>query len=122
MITVELHGVEFFAKHGYYPEEQLLGCKFLVDIAVGFVPLDELIKDRLSNTVNYERLYHITCKQMQHPRKLIETLAQAIIDDIKKEYSFVETIVVSIKKINPPMRGQVGHSGVTISYTKPNGI
>ena len=36
MITVALHGAEFFAKHGFYPEEQLLGCKFLVDIVVGF--------------------------------------------------------------------------------------
>ena len=122
MITVELRGAEFFARHGFYPEEQLLGCKFSVDIVVGFIPLGELTKDKLSNTINYEQLYHITCLQMQHPRKLIETLAQAILDDIKKEYSFVETIMVSIKKLNPPMRGKVDHSGVTISYTKSNGI
>jgi dihydroneopterin aldolase len=122
MVTVELRGAEFFARHGFYPEEQLLGCKFLVDIAVGFIPVAELSQDKLSNTVNYEQLYQLTCLQMQHPRKLIETLAQSIIDDIKKEYSFVESITVSVKKINPPMRGKVDHSGVTISYTKSNGI
>lgn len=123
MITVELHGAEFFAKHGFYPEEQLLGCKFLVDISVGFMPVGELSEDNLDNTVNYERLYQIACSQMQQPRKLIETLAQAILDGIKKEYSFVEAIVVTIKKLNPPMRGKIDHSGVTLSYTKSeNGI
>ena len=118
MITVELHGAEFFSRHGFYPEEQLLGCKFLVDISVGFMPMGELKEDNLANTVNYEQLYQITCLQMQHPRKLIETLAQAILEDIKKEYSFVEVIAVTIKKLNPPMKGKVDHSGVTISYTK----
>ena len=119
MITVALHGAEFFAKHGYYPEEQLLGCKFLVDIVVDFVPADELKKDRLSNTVNYEQLYHIVCQQMEHPRKLIETLGQAILDDIKTEYPYIGKAEVTIKKMHPPMRGPVDHTSVTITYTKP---
>jgi dihydroneopterin aldolase len=118
MITVALHGAEFFAKHGFYPEEQLLGCRFSVDMAVGFIPIGDLYRDSLSNTVNYEQLYQIAAEQMQHPRKLIETLAQAIIDEIKKEYPYIEMAVVTIKKINPPMRDKVAHSGVTISYTK----
>lgn len=119
MITVALHGAEFFAKHGFYPEERLLGCKFLVDISVGFTPADDLQKDNLANTVNYEQLYNIACLQMHHPRKLIETLGQAIIDDIKKEYPYIETAVVTIKKLNPPMKGKVAYSGVTISYKRP---
>src|ERR1700761_3833654 len=114
MITVALQGAEFFARHGFYPEEQLLGCNFLVDISVGFIPPGDLHKDNLSNTVNYEQLYNIACLQMQKPRKLIETLAQAIIDEIKKEYSFVENIAVTIKKLNPPMKGRVANSGVSI--------
>jgi dihydroneopterin aldolase len=118
MITIALHGAEFFAKHGFYPEEQLLGCKFSVDIVVGFIPADDLRKDSLSGTINYERLYHIACEQMKKPKKLIETLAQAMIDDIKGEYPTIETAEVTIKKINPPMRGLVDHSSVTISYTK----
>lgn len=118
MITVALQGAEFFAKHGFYPEEQLLGCKFCVDIAVGFTPAGDLTEDNLANTVNYERLYELTAKQMQLPRRLIETLCQAIIDEIKKEYPFVETVVATIKKLNPPMPGKIDYSGVTISYIK----
>jgi len=119
MITVALQGAEFFARHGFYPEEQLLGCNFLVDVSVGFMPAGDLAKDNLANTVNYEQLYNLVCLQMQKPRKLLETLAQAIIDDVKKHYPYIDTATVTIKKLNPPMKGRVASSGVSITYNKP---
>jgi dihydroneopterin aldolase len=123
MINVALHGAEFFGKHGFYPEEQLLGSKFVVDISVDFEPQGDLRHDKLSETVNYEHLYELTFEQMQHPRKLIETLCQAIIEDIVKKYSYVASVSVTIKKINPPMKGKVAYSSVTITYNNPaNGI
>ncbi len=118
MVNVELQGAEFFAHHGFYPQEQLLGCRFLVDISVGFVPIGELNEDNLAHTVNYEQLYAIAAIEMKHPRKLIETLAQAMIDKIKVTYPFIERAVVTIKKLNPPLQGRVAHSGVTITYKK----
>ncbi|HTI61766.1 dihydroneopterin aldolase [Mucilaginibacter sp.] len=123
MINVALHGAEFFGKHGFYPEEQLLGSKFVVDISADFEPQGALQNDKLADTVNYEHLYELTFTQMQHPRKLIETLCQAIIDDIVKHYPYVAVVSVTIKKLNPPLRGKVDHSSVTITYNKPeNGI
>jgi dihydroneopterin aldolase len=116
MINVALHGAEFFGKHGFYPEEQLLGSKFVVDISVDFEPHDDLHHDRLVDTVNYEHLYEIAFKQMQKPRKLIESLCQAIINDIVAQYSFVSIVSVTIKKLNPPMKGKVAHSSVTITH------
>ena len=118
MINIALHGAEFFAYHGFYPEEQKLGCRFLVDVDAGFIPQDELSKDKLENTVDYEKIYIIVCEEMKHTRKLIETVAQSVIDKIKVQYPFVQTISVSIKKLNPPLKGKVDHSAVTIKYSK----
>jgi len=114
MVEINLNGAEFFAFHGYYPEEQLLGSKFLVDISVGFEPTGDLAEDELLNTVNYEQLYNIACEEMKITRKLIETVAQAIADIIKQKFPFVENTKVSIQKINPPLKGKVGHSSVVI--------
>ena len=114
MVEINLNGAEFFAFHGYYPEEQLLGSKFLVDISVGFEPTGDLAEDELLNTVNYEQLYNIACEEMKITRKLIETVAQAIADIIKQKFPFVENTRVSIQKINPPLKGKVGHSSVVI--------
>ena len=118
MINIALQGAEFFAYHGFYPEEQKIGCRFLVDVNVGFVPPGDLLEDNLSKTVDYERVYIIVCEEMKHPRKLIETVGQAIIDRIKKKYPFVENIEVIIKKLTPPLSGKVAHSAVIINYKK----
>ncbi|MEO6851236.1 MAG: dihydroneopterin aldolase [Mucilaginibacter sp.] len=119
MVTVLLQGAEFFARHGFYPEEQLLGGWFVVDLSVGFAPNGDLNEDNLATTVNYEELYTIISLQMQESKKLIETAAQAIIDEIRRQYPFIETATITIKKLNPPMKGKVAYSGVSITYNKP---
>lgn len=111
-----MHGAEFFAYHGFYPEEQKLGCLFLLDIEIGFIPQADLNDDNLDNTVDYEKVYIIACEEMKHPRKLIETVGQSIIDRIKNKYPFVANIQVVLKKVNPPLIGKVAHSSVTINY------
>lgn len=118
MITIALQGAEFFAYHGFYPEEQKIGCRFLVDIEVGFVPQTDPAADELKHTVDYEKVYYIACEEMKYPRKLIETVGQAIMERIQKKYPYVETISVTIKKLNPPLLGRVSHSAVTINYSK----
>ncbi|OKS85835.1 dihydroneopterin aldolase [Mucilaginibacter polytrichastri] len=118
MIEVALHGAEFFARHGYYPQEQQLGNQFIVDIEVAFNPAGNFNDDKLSNTLNYEQLYLIACEEMKINRQLLETVVQAMVDRIKADYDFVETIKVRLKKLNPPLRGQVEASSVTITYHK----
>ncbi|MEN0054801.1 MAG: dihydroneopterin aldolase [Mucilaginibacter sp.] len=116
MINIALHDAEFFAYHGFYPEEQKIGCRFLIDIEIGFIPQTNLNDDNLDDTVDYEKVYIMACEEMKNPRKLIETVGQAIIDRIIAQYHFVEVIKVVIKKLNPPLIGKVAHSSVTINY------
>ena len=118
MIKVALEGAEFFAYHGFYPEEQLTGTHFLVDIQVGFTPQHTLKDDNISHTVNYETLYNIARETMLEPKKLLETVAQLILDRVKAEFTFIEFADVTIKKLNPPFSGPVKHSVITIGYRK----
>jgi len=117
-MIVALHGVEFFAYHGFYPEEQKLGNHFIVDIEVEFTPNGDITADDLGNTVNYEQLYDIACEEMKHPKKLIETVARAIIDNIVKQYSFVDAVKLTINKLNPLIGAKTKSSGVTLYYNK----
>lgn len=118
MIKVALEGAEFYAYHGYYPEEQLIGTHFLVDVQVGFYADIDVEKDNLSDTVNYELLYAIIEEEMKHTRKVIETVAQAILNRIKSEFTFIETAEVIIRKQRPPFRGPLKQSVITLSYQK----
>jgi dihydroneopterin aldolase len=117
-MKISIQGAEFFAYHGFYPEEQKLGNHFIVDMEVGFEPNGDIVEDELSNTVNYEQLHHIACEQMKQTRKLIETVAQGIIDQVKSTYPWVNNITVKIKKLNPPIGHKLAWAGITISYNK----
>jgi dihydroneopterin aldolase len=55
---------------------------------------------------------------MKLPKKLIETVAGAIINDIKKQYTFADRIEVSIKKLNPLVGAKTKYSSVTLNYQK----
>jgi dihydroneopterin aldolase len=117
-MIVALNGAEFFAYHGFYPEEQKLGNCFIVDMEVEFTPTGNINEDDLANTVNYEQLYDIACEEMKTPKKLIETVAEAIINKIKKQYTFADRIEVNIKKLNPLVGAKTKYSSVTLNYQK----
>jgi dihydroneopterin aldolase len=40
MGKILLEGMEFFAYHGHYEEEQIIGTKFIVDIEIDFERLE----------------------------------------------------------------------------------
>jgi len=113
--TVALKDVKCFALHGYYPEEQLIGNHFVVDLVTEFTP--QGFDDELAQTVNYEDLNRIILEEMKHTQKLLETVLKNIISKVIELYPFVEMVNVSMKKLNPPMPGQIGHSFVKLSYT-----
>ncbi|MGI4750282.1 MAG: dihydroneopterin aldolase [Janthinobacterium lividum] len=117
MLKVALHEVKFFAYHGFYPEEQILGNHFLVNAEVEFNN-ENIGDDEISNTVNYERLHSIITAEMKQPRKLLETLVQEMIDKILLEFPFLETIKVVLKKLNPPLPSEVEYSLVEITWIK----
>ncbi len=116
MIKVALHEVKFYACHGFYPQEQILGNHFLVDAEVEFK--SENIGDEIFNTVNYEKLHLILTEEMKQPRRLLETLVQEMVDKIRLEFPFLETIKVGIKKLNPALPGEVKYSLVEITWIK----
>jgi len=116
--TVALKDVKCFALHGYYPEEQLIGNHFVVDLVTEFTP--QGFDDELAQTVNYEDLNHVILEEMKHTQKLLETVLKNIISKVIELYPFVDLVQVSMKKLNPPMPGQIGHSFVKLTYKSAN--
>ena len=103
--SIELIGLEFFSRHGYYQEEQKLGNRFEVNLTVWLDIEAAAREDKLSQTVNYEKLYRLVEQRMLNTSKLIETLAVDIAQNILKQYPQVRRALVSIDKHNPPFGG-----------------
>ena len=116
---VALRDVRFFAPIGYYPEEQILGNEFFVDVALRF-PFDNknLDAEDLQNTVNYEELYQILVEVMTSRRKLLESAAKDILDIVKMQYPFVDEIEVVIRKTTPPFGLDYIKSVVSLNFKK----
>lgn len=114
---VALQGARFFAFHGFYEEEQSTGTEFIVDVETEF-GVSSSGNDDISKTVNYEQLYNIISKRMKETQKLLETVAHAILEDVKNEFQAVQHIRVSIRKINPPLSGEVENSLVELVFNR----
>lgn len=118
--TVALKDVKCHAFHGWYPEEQKTGIYFMVDVEVTFVHSGDT--ENLNHTVNYEVLNTIILEEMSNTQKMLETVVRRILDRIIANYPFVLTARSGIRKMNPPMPGEIGHSFVQLSYTAPEQV
>jgi len=100
-----LQGLDFHAFHGVYPEENLLGNRFRVDIKMQVeVPFNPINED-LGHTVDYVIVYNLVKKEMDIPCKLLETLGQKICNAVAVEFPSVLSIETSISKANPAIGG-----------------
>jgi len=116
---VSLKGLEFFAYHGYYDEEQKVGNKYSVDITVKANLQTAAVQDELSQTVNYEALYKIVKDKMQIRSRLLEHIGYEVIQSIFQEFVEVQWVEVSIAKYNPPIGGVCKEARVTLNENRP---
>ncbi len=111
---IVLEGLEFHAFHGVYPHERESGNWFEVDIAVETDFSAAAQRDDLDGTVNYETLYSIVKAEMEKPSKLLESVAEKIVNDVLRELKAVVLVELSISKTNPPIGGKCKRATVSV--------
>lgn len=114
MSTISINGMEFYAYHGCFKEEQIIGTRFLVDISLVLNTFEAEISDDLSKTVNYQSVYEVIKREMSIKSKLLENVARRIADAIIREFPVFKADV-TIKKLNPPLGGKIDNVSITIS-------
>jgi 7,8-dihydroneopterin aldolase/epimerase/oxygenase len=110
---VALEGLEFHAYHGVYPHERESGNWFEVDIAVETDFTEGARHDDITGTVNYETLFRIIKDEMEKPSKLLETVAEQIINSILAQLP-VSKVELRIAKLNPPIGGKCRKALISI--------
>lgn len=114
MGLIAIEGLQFYAHHGYYKEEQVLGGKYTVDI---YMHVDFSIAaetDDLSQTINYEEVYRLTKQEMETHSKLIEHVCRRILVKVRAQFPSARGVKVRVSKHNPPLKGSVERVSVEL--------
>jgi 7,8-dihydroneopterin aldolase/epimerase/oxygenase len=115
MGLISLEGMEFFAYHGYYDEEQKIGNKYSIDLTIEADLSNAAESDRLKDTINYEELYKLVLEVMLTKHRLLEHVAHDIIEKIKATFNSVQKVTVGVSKYNPPIGGICERAKVLIT-------
>ena len=114
--NIELKGLRFFAEHGMYAEEIKVGNQFEVDIIVECRSPKKVITS-IEQTINYVEIFRIVQEEFAVRRSLLETVAMHIAQKIEDQFSDLEKLTISIRKLNPPITNFTGSVSVTYSKT-----
>ena len=116
MGVIQIENMEFYAFHGHFREEQIVGNKFLVDLHIEADLSAPAASDNLRDALNYQVAYRLVKQEMEKKSKLLENIAKRIIDSIYESFSNLDKVTVKISKMNPPMGGgRIEKVSVTIS-------
>lgn len=113
--TIEVIGIKTYSFHGCLPEETKIGGHYLVDVRMVTNFEEAAIHDDLTQTIDYVIVNKIVEEEMAIPSKLIETVGKRIVERIKKEVNKLFEIKVVIKKICPPINGDVNYVSIEIA-------
>lgn len=111
-VTILLTGMRFYAYHGCFEEEQKIGTHFVVDVALTYNAEAAVTSDDVEQSVNYQLVYKTIRKVMDTPQHLIETVADHIIREIKRDFPQVLKVTVKLCKLNPPLNGKTEYVAV----------
>lgn len=107
MGKILLEGMEFFAYHGCFHEEQIIGTKFVVEVELETNTARAEASDRLEDTVNYQTIYGLVRHEMEQKSQLIEHVCRRIMDSIDTSFPEISSLRISVSKVNPPLGGKV---------------
>ena len=107
MGTIKVKNIRIYAYHGCLLEEGKIGSDYQVDLSVKANLKKSAKTDELSDTVDYVHLNQIVKEEMAIRTKLLETVADKILDRILLEIPLVDHVKVEVSKLNPPIGGNV---------------
>jgi len=106
--------IQFYAYHGVYEEEKILGQMFEVDLEMYMDLKKPGESDCIDDTVNYALVYDVVKKLVTETnKKLLEALAESIAKELLELFP-LEEIVVRVRKLQPPIPGYLQSVSVEI--------
>ncbi len=114
MGIITLHNIRTYSYHGCLEEEAVIGGNYSVDVKIKTDFRKAEASDKLNDTIDYCQVYDIVKREMMIRSKLIEHVGRRIVVALKNEIKSIQNVKVRIKKIAPPMNGDVEAVSVVV--------
>jgi len=112
--VIELKNMRFFAHHGIFSQETVVGNEFMVNLHIE-ADLSKACKtDNIDDTINYAAVYELVKSEMLKPSQLMENAAYRILERIKASFPQIVHLEVRMAKMNPPVGGEIECSQIVI--------
>ncbi len=107
MGKITLEDMEFYAYHGCFKEERIVGNKFIVNLTIETNMEKPSKTDDIKDALNYQTAYKLVKEQMQIKSHLLENIAKRILDSLFSNFNNIEKATVKVSKMNPPIGGKL---------------
>lgn len=107
MGLIQLENMEFYAYHGCFHEEQIVGNKFIVNLEIETDITKAGQSDSIHDALNYQVAYRIVKEEIEVKSHLLEHVCTRIIDSVYKHFPAIKRAKVKVSKMNPPMGGKM---------------
>lgn len=114
MGVIEIEGMKFYAYHGHFQSEQVVGNWFEVYARIETDCTQAGQSDQLDDALNYQAAYECIHKEMKTKSALLERVATRILDALYSEFPAIKKARIKLSKMNPPMGGEIERVSVTM--------
>ena len=99
MDKIEIKKLEIFANHGVFPEENILGQKFVISATLYTDTRKAGLTDELTASIHYGEVSHMITKfTKEHTYKLLEALAENLCQMLLQELPLLKMITLRVEK------------------------
>lgn len=99
MDRIHIKNLEVFARHGVFPEENILGQKFLVSAVLYTSTREAGRTDDLTKSIHYGEVSHFIRRFLEeHTYQLLETAAERLAEELLLHTERLERVRLEIKK------------------------
>lgn len=116
---IEIQGLEVYANHGVYAEENKLGQKFVVSLVLYTDTASAGRNDDLSASIDYGQVAHEVDRFVrEHTFRLIEAVAEGVADMLLNTHDLLMAVRVRIEKPWAPVGLPLKTVAVEIERTR----
>jgi 7,8-dihydroneopterin aldolase/epimerase/oxygenase len=117
--SILIEKLDIYAYHGCFSEEERLGQRFTLDIALQTDIRASAISDSLADTVDYGKVVAVVTEAFTARRfNLLEAAARAVALAILSEFPPVSRVEITLRKPAPPIPATLAAVGIRLDFRR----